>query len=130
MKSSWLEASHILWITRRCVIEAFLFYYMTRYTFFLVFILARLNYIVIFLTVEQVAADQPLFFLRGIQVVEQPRGTSDLAGNIAMRDWCGFPKTYDQYNEWLILNYMVSLRICRYIRIFSHLSTGLYSSFI
>lgn len=53
-------------------------------------------------------AAPPLFQLRGFQVVEQARGSADLAGNVALRDWCGFPKNYDQYNEWLILNYMVS----------------------
>lgn len=56
----------------------------------------------------QVPAAPPLFQLRGFQVVEQARGSADLAGNVALRDWCGFPKNYDQYNEWLILNYMVS----------------------
>eukprot|EP01032_Pedospumella_encystans_P008269 gene8269-9835_t len=55
---------------------------------------------------KKVPAGPPLFFLRGLQVVEQLKGSA-AAGHVAMQDWCGFPKTYDQYNEWLILNYMV-----------------------
>ena len=39
-------------------------------------------------------------------MIEQPKGSA-AAGHVALQDWCGFPKTYDQYNEWLILNYMV-----------------------
>eukprot|EP01032_Pedospumella_encystans_P008182 gene8182-9741_t len=54
----------------------------------------------------KVPAGPPLFFLRGLQVIEQPKGSA-AAGHVAKQDWCGFPKTYDQYNEWLILNYMV-----------------------
>jgi len=55
---------------------------------------------------KKVPAGPPLFFLRGLQVIEQPKGSA-AAGHVALQDWCGFPKTYDQYNEWLILNYMV-----------------------
>lgn len=56
---------------------------------------------------HQVAAAAPLFHLRGFQAIEQAKGNAHLAGNVALRDWCAFPKNHDQYNEWLILNYMV-----------------------
>jgi hypothetical protein len=42
-----------------------------------------------------------------------------MAKNIAVASWCGFPKSYDQRNEWFIMNYMVSAAIvCRYIERF------------
>jgi len=60
---------------------------------------------------DQVPAVAPLFYLRGLQVIEQPKGSA-AAGHVALQDWCGFPKAYDQYNEWLILNYMVRITVC------------------
>lgn len=56
----------------------------------------------------QVPSDPPLFYLRGIQVVEQLPGSAATPFNVAGQAWCGFPKGYDQYNEWFIHNYIVS----------------------
>jgi hypothetical protein len=54
----------------------------------------------------KVASQSPLFHIRGVQMV----GVSSLRPNIALEEWCAFPKE-DDGNEWLILNYMVSLVI-------------------
>jgi hypothetical protein len=44
-----------------------------------------------------------------MQVVEQSKGiTARAATRVALQDWCGFPKSHDTCNEWLIVNYMVS----------------------
>jgi hypothetical protein len=61
-----------------------------------------------------VPAAPPLFHLRGMQVVEQPKGVpARAATRVALLDWCGFPKSQDTCNEWLIVNYMV--RLCVYV---------------
>jgi hypothetical protein len=46
--------------------------------------------------------------MRGMQVVEQPKGaTLNAAKHVALQEWCGFSKLSGQSNEWLIVNYIV-----------------------
>lgn len=68
-------------------------------------------YISLTYTMCQTRSGSPLFHLRGMQVVEQPRGVSvKSTTNIAVKEWSGFPAMHSpaQTNEWLIVNYMVS----------------------
>ena len=51
---------------------------------------------------KKVHSHGSLFCLRGIQMVE----LEEFQTNVALQDWCGFPK-FPQDNEWIILNFMV-----------------------
>ncbi|RYY82971.1 DUF1336 domain-containing protein [archaeon] len=52
---------------------------------------------------KKITSGAPLFFLRAMQVVK----VRTFSRNVAMEDWCGYPK-HAHENEWLLLNYMVS----------------------
>ena len=54
---------------------------------------------------EKIKSSSPLFLLRGIQVVQK----SELSFHVAQEKWCGLPRHSDQSNEWLVVNYMVSI---------------------
>lgn len=57
---------------------------------------------------KKVPSGNPLFFLRGVQLVELP----EFQTNVAQQPWCAFPKHEEQNNEWLIINFMVPGTTC------------------
>jgi len=56
---------------------------------------------------QKVLAAAPLFFLRGMQIIEQP---GPFQFNAAPQPWCGLPPHH--YNEYLVLNYLVPGPTC------------------
>jgi hypothetical protein len=50
----------------------------------------------------KVPSKNPLFYLRGVQIIR----TENLEVNIALNEWCGYPK-HKHDNEWLLLNFMI-----------------------
>ena len=58
----------------------------------------------------KVEVNEPLFRLRGLQVVER----SSFVTNVAKEAWCGFPK-YQQSNEWFILSLMIPGATCVHV---------------
>lgn len=59
---------------------------------------------------KKVSVSLPLFYLRGMQLVERPT----FEYNVAIKPWCAFPK-YDHCNEWFILNYLVPGSSCVHV---------------
>lgn len=58
---------------------------------------------------DQIPCNASLFHMRGMQVVEHPKGVSvSSTKRIAQKDWCAFSDiSKHNQNEWLIVNYMV-----------------------
>eukprot|EP01038_Epipyxis_sp_PR26KG_P014085 gene14085-18903_t len=59
---------------------------------------------------KKIPSPHPLFYLRGIQIVEK----ASFQHNVALEPWCGFPK-FKQTNEWLIVNIMVPGSSCVHV---------------